>query len=51
MKQLIKTFVSCLPLICAIVCIYGIVYLAIQQYIRLSANEIPMQYAIETKTR
>ncbi len=51
MKQIVKIFVSCLPLFCAIVCIYGILYFTMQQYIRLSANEIPMQYAMETKTK
>jgi hypothetical protein len=51
MKQTIKTFVSCLPLFCAIVCIFGVAYLAMQQYIRLSANEIPMQYAEDTRNQ
>ena len=49
MKQTTKTFVSSLPLFCVIVCIYAIVYLAMQQYIRLSANEIPIQYAEDTR--
>ncbi len=51
MKQIIKTFVSCIPLFCTIVCIYGFLYLALQQYIRLSANELPMQYAEDTRTK
>ena len=40
-----------LPLAAAVTCIYGITFLAIQQYIRLSANELPMQYASDIKGR
>ena len=51
MKKLINLTTPWMPLAVAIICIYGITYLAIQQYIRLSANEILMQYAIDTKER
>ena len=52
MKKLIaSTFISCLPLFCAIVCMYGIVYIALQQYIRLSADEVPIRYAADIKAR
>lgn len=52
MKKIISsTFLSWLPLSVAIVSIYGIMYLAIQQYIRLSANELPLQYAYDIKAK
>ncbi len=51
MKNLPHAFLSWLPLAVAIVFIYGFTYLAIQQYIRLSANEILVQYAEGTKER
>lgn len=51
MKKPTSTFIAWLPMAAAIVCIYGIVYLGIQQSIRSAANELPAQYATEVKNR
>jgi hypothetical protein len=50
-NTVVKTFSAWLPLSVAIVCTYGIMYLAIQQYIRLSANEVPQQIAEDIKEK
>ena len=50
-KLILNSFAICLPLGVAIIFIYSFTYLAIQQYIRLSANEILVQYAENTKEK
>jgi hypothetical protein len=50
-KLLINTILSWLPLSAAVVCTFGIMYLAVQQYIRLSADELPLQYAENVKVK
>src|SRR5580658_10504829 len=50
-KPMLSTFKSQLPLSVAILSIYGVMHLAIQQYIRQSANEIPVQYAMDTRDK
>jgi len=50
-KVIIRSVISWLPLSVAIVCIYGIMYLVVQQYIRLSANEILTEYAENTRSK
>jgi len=44
-KLIVSTVASWLPLSAATVCIFGFMFYVMQQYIRLSANEIPAQYA------
>ena len=48
-KLFASTLKAVLPLMVAIVFIYLFIYLIVQQNIRLVANEIPMQYALEAK--
>ena len=50
-KIIIPAFATWMPIAAAVVIIYGIMYLAVQQYIRLSANEIPLQYALDAKDK
>lgn len=45
MKQFVKSLASWPPLSVAIVFIYCFMYYVMQQYIRLSANELPARYA------
>ncbi len=44
-------FRHCLPLCAAAMCIFATMYMVVQQYIRLSANEIPAQVATDVKIR
>ena len=50
-KLFASTLRAVLPLMVAIVFIYLFIYLIVQQNIRLMANEIPMQYALEAKAK
>lgn len=45
------TLATWLPIAAAIACIYGIMFLSIQQYVRLSANELPMQFAEDVRIK
>jgi hypothetical protein len=46
-----QTFGYWLPLAATIICIHGTLYYVAQQYTRLSANEVPAQYATDAVRR
>src|SRR6202012_2568768 len=44
-------FVSWLPVALAVCMVYGIMYLVVQQHMRMSADDVPMQYATYVKEK
>ena len=50
-KVIIHSFQAWLPVAASTICLSVLLFLALQQYIRLSANDLPTQYAEDTKSK
>jgi hypothetical protein len=51
MKNITKVFISWIPSGAAVVCICALTFHLMHQHIRLSANEIPLQYAEDVRAK